>query len=131
MAHPPQLTRTWLRIAAFSGASAVGLGAFGSHGLRHVVSPDLLQVWKTAVEYQLFHTLALLALSVGNAGHKCLWPLRLWTAGIVLFSGSLYILVLTGITKLGMVTPVGGICFIAGWLALVCTSWPRGEAKES
>ena len=94
---------------------------FGSHGLRNCVTADQLATWRTAVEYQMFHSIALLAIAV-NAREQTRWrwSLRLWTSGILLFSGSLYALVLSGIRGLGMVTPVGGVCLIAGWLCLIC-----------
>jgi uncharacterized membrane protein YgdD (TMEM256/DUF423 family) len=118
MTPQPQLARIWLAVAAISGAAAVGLGAFGSHGLRHVVSPEQLAVWRTAVEYQFFHTLLLLVLTFADKDGLFRWAMRLVAAGIVLFSGSLYALVLTGTRSLGVITPLGGLCFIAGWLSL-------------
>lgn len=107
--------------AAISGFFAVALGAFGAHGLRGSVSPEMLAVWQTAVLYQMFHALALLALVVAALRQ----PLRLlevagWlmVAGTLLFSGSLYALVITGFTALGMVTPFGGLLFMASWVVL-------------
>lgn len=97
---------------------AVALGAFGAHGLKSRVSAESLAVWQTGVLYHLAHALGLLLvgllaahLPVRNAG----WMLF---AGIVLFSGSLYLMVLTGIRSLGMITPFGGVAFLAGWLLL-------------
>ena len=96
-------------------------GAFGAHGLRQHVSPEMLGVWHTAAEYQMYHALTLLVISRMERGTAvaaaAVW---LFTAGIVLFSGSLYALVLTnGDAKwLGPVTPIGGVCFILGWSAL-------------
>jgi len=111
-------------IAIFTGLSgflAVALGAFGAHGLRGSVDPSLLDVWQTAVQYQMYHALALLLIVLAGS----LQPLRLlnWAAGLLiagtlLFSGSLYALVLSGIKILGMVTPVGGVLFLLGWLVL-------------
>ncbi|WP_438951861.1 DUF423 domain-containing protein [Porticoccus sp.] len=107
--------------AAISGFLAVALGAFGAHGLRGSVSPEMLAVWQTAVLYQMFHALALLILVVAAIGQ----PLRLlavagWlmVIGTLLFSGSLYALVITGLTAFGMVTPVGGLLFMASWVVL-------------
>ena len=107
--------------AAISGFLAVALGAFGAHGLRGSVSPEMLAVWQTAVLYQMFHALALLALVVAAVRQ----PLRLldvagWlmVAGTLLFSGSLYALVITGFAALGMVTPFGGLLFMASWVVL-------------
>lgn len=101
---------------------AVALGAFGSHLLKATLDPSLYETFRTAAYYQLVHAIALLILSLMSffiidlkklniAGH-------LLHFGILLFSGSLYILVLTGIRKLGIVTPIGGLCFLSGWLLL-------------
>lgn len=104
------------RLGAYSGAAAVALGAFGAHGLQNRVSdPKLLSNWNTAAQYHLIHSLALLA----AASHKSPWAGRLFAAGIAVFSGSLYALVLTGERRLGAVTPLGGLCLIGGWLALL------------
>lgn len=124
----PQSNQLWLRTAALSGAAAVGLGAFGSHGLRHSVPDALLAVWHTAVEYQFVHTLALLCLALLGNEARFRWTMRLWAAGILLFSGSLYALVLTGTRRLGIITPMGGLCFIAGWLVLAFTVRLRPSA---
>ncbi|RZU00027.1 uncharacterized membrane protein YgdD (TMEM256/DUF423 family) [Advenella incenata] len=110
-----------IRGAAISGFIGVAAGAFGAHGLKNHVDPALLPVWHTAVLYQLIHTLALLML-VGLAAHinrhALRWTSRLFTAGIVIFSGSLYVLVLSNVKWLGAITPIGGLCFLAGWLCL-------------
>ena len=109
-------------IAAISGFLAVLLGAFGAHVLQNRVEAHLLEVWKTAVQYQMFHSLVLLVISL-NAKLPCSPYLRragaLFVAGILLFSGSLYLLVVTGISRLGMITPLGGLSFLAGWLYLI------------
>ncbi len=110
--------RSWLRVASVLGAAAVGTGAFGAHALksRHV-DPALLKTWETAVQYQFYHAGAIGLAAVAldrNAGTAC----GLFTAGTVLFSGSLYALTLTKHRKLGIITPFGGLCFIAGWLAM-------------
>lgn len=110
-----------IRGAAISGFIGVAAGAFGAHGLKNHVDPALLPIWHTAVLYQLIHTLAILML-VGLAAHinesALRWTGRLFAAGIVIFSGSLYVLVLTNVKWLGAVTPIGGLCFLAGWLCL-------------
>jgi len=111
-------------IAIFTGLSgflAVALGAFGAHGLRGSVDVSLLDVWHTAVQYQMFHVFALLTIVVASAGDPLplmKWAARLFLLGTVVFSGSLYVLVLTGIRALGMVTPIGGVLLLAGWLVL-------------
>ena len=114
-----------IRGAAISGLIGVGAGAFGAHGLKNLVDPTLLAVWHTAVLYQLIHTLAILLL-VGLASHMnetaLRWTSRLFAAGIVIFSGSLYVLVLTNVKWLGAITPIGGVCFLAGWLCLALSA---------
>lgn len=119
----------WFVVGAIAGASGVVLGAFGAHGLKARVTPDLLEVWETAAHYQILHALALLATSWASER----WPGAgttaagwLFVSGIVIFSGSLYALVLSGVRALGAVTPVGGLCLIAGWLALALAAW-RGR----
>jgi uncharacterized membrane protein YgdD (TMEM256/DUF423 family) len=111
----------WAVISAASGALAVALGAFGAHGLQSRVSAEHLATWSTATHYHLLHSVALLALTLYAAGNgrAIALPASLFTAGMVLFSGSLYLLVLTGQHWVGPLTPIGGMCFIAGWLALL------------
>ncbi len=106
---------------AINGALAVMAGAFGAHGLKAKLTPELLATWNTGAEYHMYHALALVlagiiagaqpAGAVNTAGVAL-------TVGIVLFSGSLYLLALTGVKTLGAITPVGGVAFIVGWLAL-------------
>jgi uncharacterized membrane protein YgdD (TMEM256/DUF423 family) len=100
-------------------------GAFGAHGLASRVSPERLDVWQTAATYQLFHSIALLALalSILHASNltktsTALWVCRSWLVGVIIFSGSLYGLVLSGITWLGAITPIGGTLLIVGWALL-------------
>ena len=105
---------------------AVMAGAFGAHGLRGTVSPRGLEVFQTAVTYQMTHSLALILVAIlsglgiaGGPGRKLLSTgAGFFTAGIVLFSGSLYLLVLTPMTWPGPVTPLGGVCFMVGWALL-------------
>jgi len=117
----------WL-LAAGAGfaALAVALGAFGAHGLADHLSPERLQTWETAVRYQMYHALALLLL-VSLPGRfcpgGCLWIARLLIAGVVLFSGSLYALVLLDLPLLGMVTPFGGLAWIVAWCGLAWRGW--------
>ncbi|MDE2141974.1 MAG: DUF423 domain-containing protein [Elusimicrobia bacterium] len=101
---------------------AVGLGAFAAHGLKSKISPEMLAIWETGVRYHMYHALALIA--VGLLSDK--WPSRAVTnagwcflGGIVVFSGSLYVLSLTGERRLGAVTPIGGLLFLAGWALLL------------
>lgn len=114
-----------LRLTAILGFLGVALGAFGAHGLRSRVSADLVDVWKTGVLYHLVHTLALLGVAV--AGPRVGAPrlvAGLFLAGILVFSGSLYALVLSGQRWLGAITPLGGAAFLAGWVALAVSARP-------
>ena len=109
-------------ITAMLGFLGVALGAFGSHGLRGIVDSELLSVWQTAVQYQMFHVLVLLSIVIAGSRHTIsLLSISGWllVGGTVLFSGSLYALVVTGIKSLGMITPVGGVLFLIGWLVLL------------
>lgn len=109
--------------AAVSGFLTVLLGAFGAHALKHSLTPAELSIWQTAVHYQMFHTAALLILGLMPAARQ-LRTLRLagWclNGGILLFSGSLYLLAVTGRTWLGAITPLGGLLFLLGWGTLAC-----------
>lgn len=107
--------------AAISGFLSVALGAFGAHALKTIVQPEQLSVWNTAVFYQISHTLAILAVAALSSFICTKWAKRsivLFMLGILLFSGSLYALVLVGIGKLGIITPIGGTCFLLAWLSL-------------
>ena len=104
----------WLGTGALFAALGVAAGAFGAHGLRAMLAEPLLLIYETAVRYQMYHALALVALGA-LAGHL---PPRAITV-----SGSLYLLVLTGTRPLGILTPIGGSCFIAGWLWLAVSAW--------
>lgn|SRR5690554_198032 len=113
--------RGWWLGAALSGALVVMAGAFGAHALEGALAPRLVAAFETGVRYQAWHTLALLAVLAWRgtaplAGQRL--AMGLWAAGIALFSGSLYAMALTGARGLGMITPVGGVLMIAGWLAL-------------
>ncbi len=116
------MERLWFRIGAAAGLVGVAAGAFGAHALRSRLSPDLLEVYRTGVHYQLVHALALLATAWaasryrGRAISVAGWG---FTAGIVLFSGSLYVLALSGVRGLGAITPFGGASLLVGWTALL------------
>ena len=111
----------WLAVAAVNGALAVVAGAFAAHGLQGRLDARALEVFETGARYQMYHALAL-ALCVlaarGGSARRAAVSAWLFLAGIVLFSGSLYALALTGTTAFGYVTPLGGLAFVGGWLAL-------------
>lgn len=114
--------RLWLKIIAVSGLLSVVLGAFAAHGLDAILTEQRMQTFQTGVRYQLIHTLALLGLIClpDELTQSCFKTYTgiFWLLGIVLFSGSLYLLVATDITALGMITPLGGTAFIIGWALL-------------
>jgi uncharacterized membrane protein YgdD (TMEM256/DUF423 family) len=120
------MDRVLFGVGAALGAVGVAAGAFGAHALRTRVAPEMLAVFETGVRYHLVHVLALLA--AGWAAAR--WPSPavpaagwLFVAGILLFSGSLYALALTGVRAFGLVTPLGGVAFILGWIALAWAAW--------
>ena len=115
------MERIFVVLSALSGAIGVGAGAFGAHALRARLEPRMLEVFETGARYQMYHAVALLL--VAWAASR--WPGAVTTAsgwlmvaGTVFFSGSLYAMALTDIRVLGAITPIGGVCFIAGWLCL-------------
>ena len=108
------MTKMLWNIGCSSGCVAVLLGAFGAHALKSRFSPQTLEIWGTAVHYQFLHSLALL---IGVKSGSRIAPI-LFASGILLFSGSLYALALTGERKFGAITPLGGLAFAAGWIAL-------------
>ncbi|MBV5282277.1 MAG: DUF423 domain-containing protein [Paludibacter sp.] len=111
-----------LTIAAISGLLAVVLGAFGAHALKKMISPEMLEVYKTGVQYQFYHTFTLLAVGVlmhFNISKALKWSGYLFVLGILLFSGSLYVMTITGIKALGIITPFGGTVWIAAWFLLM------------
>jgi len=120
------MDRTFMFVGALMGFVGVGLGAFGAHALRGRLSPDMLAVFETGVRYQMYHAIALLAVAVlisraeGRAVLIAGWS---FIAGILIFSGSLYALALTGVTMLGAITPIGGLAFLAGWVALAIAAF--------
>lgn len=118
--------RLWLILGAASAFISVAAGAFGAHALKARLSPDLLNVFETGARYQMYHSLGLIAIGLlmslrpspllNGAG----WAML---AGIVLFSGSLYALTLSGVRALGAITPLGGLGFLAGWLLFAVAVW--------
>lgn len=123
------MLRSFLMLAAFFGFMGVGLGAFAAHGLKTRLSPEYLAIFHTGVLYQLVHALALLGVAVLAAqlpGRLVTWAGFSFALGILLFSGSLYVLTLTGFSKLGIVTPFGGLAFLVGWALLGLAAWRLG-----
>ncbi len=115
--------RELLMIAAISGSLAVAIGAFGAHGLKDHLTEELMAVYQTGVQYHFYHSLALLFVGGFLLQYPQVsllnWSGYLFIAGLLIFSGSLYMLALTGARGWGAVTPFGGLAFIAGWLMLV------------
>lgn len=118
---PSKLSRVFIISASISGFLATCLGAFGAHALKSKISMDMITVYQTGVSYQFYHSLALLLLGLlmFHYDNKYLrssgW---MFGVGIMLFSGSLYLLAVTGIKQLGIITPFGGVAFLVGWLML-------------
>jgi uncharacterized membrane protein YgdD (TMEM256/DUF423 family) len=113
--------KLWLSIAAFSGFLAVALGAFGAHGLANRATPQELNAFEIGARYHMYHALALLCVAwLASQGDSALVSTAGWAfvAGILLFSGSLYVLGVTGSRALVLVTPIGGVAFMVGWLCL-------------
>jgi uncharacterized membrane protein YgdD (TMEM256/DUF423 family) len=115
------MDKTFLLLGALAAFLAVALGAFGAHGLRARLSPDMMAVFQTGVQYHMYHALALILVS-GIMGRMSGWLIQTagwcFAAGIVFFSGSLYLLAVTGVTTLGAITPIGGLLFLIGWALL-------------
>ena len=115
------MDRTFFVMGCLSGFVAVAAGAFGAHGLKDRLTPELLAVFEVGVRYQIYHALALLAVAWAVAqwpSGAAAWAGWLFIGGTVLFSGSLYLLSLTGLRWFGAITPIGGVLFLAGWVAL-------------
>ena len=119
--------KPFLKIAAFSGALSVALGAFAAHGLKKILAPDTLAIFETAVRYQFYHVFALLTVGILYAtypGRLMKWAGYLFISGIILFCGSLYLLCYIkhhalAMEWVGAITPFGGAAFIAGWITLL------------
>jgi uncharacterized membrane protein YgdD (TMEM256/DUF423 family) len=122
------MARHFLGVGALSAFIAVAAGAFGAHALRDIVPADRLATWETAARYQMYHALGMMVVAY-LAAQKDAGPARLagwlFVGGTILFSGSLYLLTLTGILWLGAITPLGGVAFLAGWLAIAWSVWRR------
>ena len=119
--------KLFIILGSLNAFVGVALGAFGAHGLKTKVAPEMLTVWETAVQYHLVHALGLILVGIlcqlmpaASLVRPAGWLLL---AGIILFSGSLYALVLTGTKPLGIITPIGGVAFLVGWLLLALGVW--------
>ena len=121
------MAKLFITLASLSGMLAVTFGAFGAHALRSRLDEHALGVYQTAVQYHFYHSLALLAVGVIALSQPQTALLRssgyLFIVGIVVFSGSLYLLSMSGLRWLGAITPLGGLAFIAGWGCLAAASW--------
>lgn len=133
-------------IGAVLGCFGVAGGAFGAHALKAILEPDRLQIFEVAIRYQLYHALALLAVgilartvpnvaedSLGSApATKALtWSARAFLLGVLLFSGSLFVLVFSGVRWIGAITPLGGVAFLVGWACLGYGGWQLGRPASN
>lgn len=119
----------FLFLAALAGFLAVAFGAFGAHGLKTVLTEYQLDIYKTAVNYQMWHALLLAVVAI-LPNHKLLcWSGWALLSGMIFFSGSLYLLALTGVTWLGMITPLGGLAFLAGWGLLATFAFQQQHGR--
>ena len=115
----------FLIAGAVNALISVGMGAFGAHGLEGKVSDHYIAIWETAAKYQMYHALGLILIGILQsqallgAASQLNWAGWLMLAGIIIFSGSLYVLALTQIGVLGAITPIGGVAFIAGWIMVI------------
>ena len=121
------MERLFFLLATIMGGLAVVLGAFGAHTLKGRIDPELLITFEIGVRYQMYHALALLAVAKTRLAGARLQTASGWlfVSGIALFSGSLYVLTLTGERWLGAITPLGGLAFIGGWLCLALAAWRK------
>lgn len=116
---------TWIKIGGIMGFLGVALGAFGAHGLKSAISPDMMEAFKTGVLYHLIHSVVILGIGFSKVQKQELWNQGLgkaaifFLAGIILFSFSLYLLAVTSISAFGFITPFGGVSFLIGWAMLV------------
>ncbi|MEE9203793.1 MAG: DUF423 domain-containing protein [Nitrospirales bacterium] len=126
------MARHFLMLGSIFAGLAVAAGAFGAHSLKTVLSADMLAVFDTAVRYQMYHALALCVVTWAShqSSHRFIlvagW---LFVLGILLFSGSLYLLALTGVRWLGALTPLGGVVLMAGWASLAWGAWKKSRTE--
>ncbi len=126
------MNRSFVSIGSGLAFVGIALGAFGTHGLKDRISEASIKIWQTGVQYHLIHALAIVMVGIlathesARAVQRAGW---LMVAGIGIFSGSLYLLAITGIKILGAITPLGGLCFLAAWLMLATTFGKRNQAS--
>ena len=124
----------FLFLSAVCALTGVAMGAFGAHGLKAMLGPEMLAVYKTAVDYQMWHALGLGLIALlkhqAVASKLLLWAGWLMFAGIILFSGSLYVLAISNIRWLGMITPFGGMAFLIAWLLVMLFAFNNGVEKD-
>jgi len=124
------MSRNFVLVGAVFAALSVAAGAFGAHSLKAIIPAEMLTVFETAARYQMYHALALLIIG-GMASHVSERDIRIagwcFVGGIVLFSGSLYVVALTGTRWVGAITPLGGAAFLSGWIALAWNLWQKKE----
>ncbi|KGP80796.1 DUF423 domain-containing protein [Paenibacillus sp. UMB7766-LJ446] len=127
------MQRKWMMMGAVLTMLSVAIGAFGAHMLKESIGADAIAVYETGVQYHMIHAIGLLiiGLTAGQLGPstKLKWAARLLFIGIIVFSGSLYVLSISGIKILGAITPIGGVAFIVGWLLLAMDVWQRGKDR--
>jgi uncharacterized membrane protein YgdD (TMEM256/DUF423 family) len=127
------MSNLFIGLGALSAFISVAAGAFGAHALKQVLDTDMLAVYHTAVDYQFFHSIGLIAVgTLHKTSPRHIHSAAAWTmlAGIIIFSGSLYVLSITGIKWLGMITPIGGISFLAAWLILALSYLTSSNTRE-
>jgi len=126
--------RAFLALGSLAGFLGVALGAFGAHALKTRLTPDLLAIFETGVRYQVYHALALILVALGlqlwGSSRSLIWAGWLFASGLLIFSGSLYLLCFSGVRAWGAVTPLGGLCLLAGWLALFLSAWQKTETEH-
>ena len=124
----------FLLLSAVCALIGVAMGAFGAHGLKAILGPEMLAVYKTGVDYQMWHALGLGLIALlkhqASASKLLLWAGWMMFAGIILFSGSLYVLAISNIRWLGMITPFGGLAFLIAWLLVMLFAFNNGVEKD-
>ncbi|MEI7026075.1 DUF423 domain-containing protein [Paenibacillus sp. y28] len=127
------MNKTWFIIGCINAFLCIAIGAFGAHALKSHVGADLIAIYETGVQYHMFHALGLIAIALAadklGSGWRILWSARLMLIGIILFSGSLYALAISGVKGLGAITPLGGVSFLAAWVLLAMAAAGAGRSK--